>query len=141
MRYAAVVVSLMCSAAFAADKKCPPGDARVVTVNSKNDEWTATDLTVDKGDLVVIEASGKVVVGSWAGETDANGTGGKQLGRLMFKTGDSGGDAIGASYFYVAATKVGLLKLKVFDTKYEDNDGAFTVTVRRIPACAVPQPK
>lgn len=140
MRYVVVAVLFISGAAVAADKKCGPGEARVVTVNAANDEWKTSDISVEQGDLVIIETTGEVTVGSWAGKTNADGTGRKSLGRLTIKRGEGPPEQLGANAIFFSKSS-GELKLRVFDTDYSDNEGAFTVTVRRIPACAVPQPK
>jgi hypothetical protein len=133
-----LILAVLASSAAIAAAKCPAGEAKVVTVNSKNDEWTDVGMKLEPGDLLLIEASGEAFVGRWIGKVTADGAS-ENIGRLMLKVGDGGGDPAGAHYF-AHVKDGGELKLKVFDKKYEDNDGAFTVSVTRIPACAVPLP-
>lgn len=110
-----------------------------VTVSGKNDEWTSVDLKVAKGDILLIKAEGQVVVGSWTGAVDADGAPGDNYGRLVMKVGsESGNIGVGKKAYYVADESTGSVKVKVYDTKYGDNSGSFTVTVIKIPAGAVP---
>lgn len=116
-----------------------------VTVKGQNDEWTETGITVAEGDVILIEATGKVLVGSWTGEVEANGE--SELnpskadinGRLVFKIGTEGARAAGQRAF-VVSKDAGPLKLKVHDKKYTDNKGAFEVSVIKIPSALIPKP-
>lgn len=131
------------SGAAAAADTCAKGEAKTITVKGKNDEWTDSGLKIEAGDLVVVKAEGEVLIGSWAGKVNANGQNNHVdgLGRLTMKVGETGLERIGKRGFVEGDGElVGAIKFKVHDKKYEDNDGAFTVTVTRIPACAIPKP-
>lgn len=127
-------------AALAADPApaCPVGEGKSVKVSGGNDEWTDTGMKVEAGDLILVEASGEVTIGSWKGKVGANGEQGSENGRLMIKVGDGGGRKVGAKFFELAKD-AGPVKLKVYDSKYDDNDGAFAVVVTRVPAAALPK--
>ena len=104
-----------------------------------NDEWTTTGLKLAAGDLVVIFATGTVRVGQVAGEVDANGHGRQVngLGYIEGKVGAGSPFAVGGRFAFTA-DQTGTLKLRVYDTNYADNSGAFTVTVIRILASQIP---
>ena len=110
----------------------------VVTVAASNDEWTTTGVTVQTGDILVANASGKVIVGSFIGGTDANGMGSGE-GALEFKIGVTAGRAAGAHFFHNVTTP-GELKFRVRDSRYQDNSGNFEVDLLIIPSEAIPSP-
>src|SRR5262249_9935800 len=108
-----------------------------LSVDGANDDYTPTGITVKHGDLILIGASGEVVTGAWAGKTDPNGHSGRcggsdTDGALMFKIGATAPHKAGKHKLAVAESD-GELKLKVRDTKYNDNKGSFSVDVIRIP--------
>lgn len=111
---------------------------KTIQVEGANDDYTSADITVKKGDVVLIGASGTVVTGSWMGPTDPNGHNGRcgesdKDGALMVKVGTSGAMKAGKHLFLIARDHEGELKFKVRDTKYTDNRGAFTVDIIHIP--------
>lgn len=108
----------------------------VLTVAGTNDEWTPSSLTVHPGDLVIVQAAGKVRIGQYAGEVDANGSP-AGAGMLQFKVGVGAGKAAGKSALHVAESS-GELKFRVADSRYEDNGGEFTVDVLIVPLAAIP---
>lgn len=120
------------------------GEAQRVTVSVEggNDDYTPTGISIKSGDLVLIGASGVVVTGAWSGRTDPHGHLGRcggtdSDGALVFKVGSTAPQKAGKHKLVIAEAQ-GELKLKVRDTKYSDNSGAFAVDVIRIPQDAVP---
>lgn len=119
-----------------------PGEAHQVSIAAGNDEWTSTGIKVAPGDLVVTFATGKVTVGQVVGEVDADGrnNSGNLLGYgfIEGKVGSGNPFSVGQRFPF-SPDQPGTLKLRVHDTKYSDNSGAFTVTVIRIPVALLPQ--
>jgi hypothetical protein len=120
--------------------------SKVVKVNGRNDEWTSADVKVQPGDLIIVLASGKVKVGNWTGEVEADGVNGgsgapsgSNLGRLQMKVGTGTMFFVGKRWFG-GVPDPGHLKLRVYDTKYDDNSGSYEVYVLVIPKGVVPQP-
>lgn len=108
-----------------------------VTVEGANDDYTPTGLSVKPGDLVLVGATGKVALGAWAGSTDPNGKGGPchgfdTDGALIFKIGATAAERAGKRKV-ILADAAGELKLKVRDTRYSDNSGAYAVDVVLLP--------
>lgn len=109
----------------------------VIAVAAVNDEWTATSIKVLPGDiLLTVEQGNQVVVGSYLGAVDANGT--KGVGVLQLKIGTGAARTIGAQGF-VVVNEAGVVKLKIYDTAYQDNSGEFRVSIIRIPGALVPE--
>lgn len=142
MRNLAFAVAVVACSAFAQSaEKCPALEREDVRVSGKNDEWTLTKLKLAVGDVLLIEAFGKVKVGGWIGEVTADGTAdANQFGRLMLKIGTEDVSKPGARAF-ITSESSGEVKLKVSDSKYTDNSGAYSVMLIRIPACAIPEQK
>ena len=117
-------------------------DAHQLSLAAGNDEWTSTGLKVGAGDLVAIFASGKITVGPVAGEVDSDGrnNSGTLLGYgfIEGKVGSGAPFHVGQRFPFTA-DQPGTLKLRIYDTKYPDNSGAFTVTVYHIVASQVPE--
>jgi type 1 fimbria pilin len=107
-----------------------------VTVAGANDEWTPTTLSVNAGDILLITAEGRVRLGQYAGEVGPNGAD-QGLGALQLKIGVGAAVRVGARS-YLTVEQSGQVKLKVNDTRYDDNTGSFTVHVIVIPAELVP---
>jgi hypothetical protein len=106
-------------------------------VAATNDEWTPTSIVVSPGDILVIGAAGqKIVIGAYMGAVTADGTQ-NGVGALTYKIGVGAGKRIGADGF-IRVGDHGELKLRVHDTNYGDNSGAFTVDVILIPANMIP---
>lgn len=112
----------------------------LVKVAADNDEWTATNIKVVPGDiLLTIEHGGKIVVGTYLGSTDANGTN-NGTGALQLKIGSGGSQIVGVKGF-VIVNESGIVKLKVNDTNYKDNSGEYKVTIIHIPGGLIPSSK
>ncbi len=114
----------------------------IATVAGTNDEWTPTGLVVEPGDIVITIAHGTVRVGQSLGDVDATGTrnGSRTstgVGILQYKIGTSAGFPTGVQGLFVATVR-GPFKLRVYDSQYADNAGAFQVNIIVIPASAVP---
>lgn len=142
--YLAGILCLASLDALAQDPKpaAQGATAKNFTVEGANDEYVDTGINVKSGDLVYIRATGSVVTGSWNGATkDANGHMGKCQsgtdtdGALIMKVGTSSVIRVGDEYLSTM-DKEGALKLKVRDTKYVDNSGAYNVTVTHVPRTA-----
>lgn len=109
-----------------------------VSVASTNDEWTPTSIEVASGDVVLVLAKGRVKLGQYSGAVGPNGNsnGG---GQLQIKIGVGAGQRAGEKAFIIA-DQAGPVKLRVLDTRYDDNSGAFDVMVIHIPASMIPVP-
>ncbi len=142
------LASFLCIATLALADGAPPITRRSVAVEGTNDEWTNSTLKLEKGDLAVVIAAGEVKVGDWIGKTNAAGRvpdseRGKAIreGTLVIKAGTGAARAVGERKWFLGATDfVGAVKLKVNDTKYTDNAGAYAVDVLTVPAASLPAP-
>jgi hypothetical protein len=111
-----------------------------VTVAAVNDEWTATSIKVAPNDiLLTVEKGGQIVMGTFAGSTGADGLS-NGIGALQLKIGSGAAQTVGAKGF-VIVKETGSVKLKVFDTKYQDNSGEYKVMVLHIPSSLIPTSK
>src|SRR3982751_248564 len=113
-----------------------------LSVPARDSNWTPTELTVDEGDLIAVRAAGTVVIGVFSREVDADGwapgtSAGMGKAYLELRIGDGGAVPIGRSGSHEALTS-GELQLRVHDTRYDDNAGAFHVDVIIVPATAIP---
>ncbi|MGH7483969.1 MAG: hypothetical protein ACREMY_00010 [bacterium] len=117
-----------------------------IRVDARNDEWTSTGFRLAQGDVVMVIAPGKVTVGALSGQVDADGVlalsthepGGN--GGLYAKVGPGTTFIVGKQSFF-QASEPGTLKLRVSDTRYDDNSGEYTVTVILIPGGLIPPPE
>lgn len=107
-------------------------------------KWTSTDVSVAAGDLVLVSARGKVSVGAWLGERNADaldeqsGPCAKKSpreGTLMVKIGTGAAFAAGSNLIW-RSDQSGPLKARISDSRYEDNKGDLDVDVTVIPAAA-----
>jgi len=110
-----------------------------VSVPAANDEWTASGITVAVNDLVLVRATGRVRLGRLAGEVGPAGVlgSGHGPGLLLGKIGSASMFPVGVQTF-VVATQAGPLQFKVRDSRYDDNDGSFSVDVIVVPASLIP---
>lgn len=146
MKRSPVLLALLClvslvaadagTPAPASPAPCPSVSRIKIAVQGQNDEWTSTQLRLEKGDLLFVAAGGAVKVGDWIGEVGPKGAGGGE-GRLLAKIGSAAAAPTGER-LVALIDGAGVLKLKVEDSKYTDNSGAFTVEVIRVPAALVP---
>jgi hypothetical protein len=109
-----------------------------VSVAATNDEWTPTPITLSPGDILLVLAGGRVRVGNVVGEAGPNGLSTGE-GALQLKIGVGAGTRAGARAF-VIAEQGGQVKLRIYDTRYNDNAGEFEVSLIQIPASAIPEP-
>ncbi len=109
-----------------------------VSVAATNDEWTSTSIQVAAGDIVLVLAAGRIHIGQSMGEVGPNGAS-SGAGALYLKIGVGAGQRVGDRAFLIA-DQPGPVKLRVNDSRYSGNAGAFEVSVIRIPAAAIPQP-
>lgn len=106
------------------------------SVAGTNDEWTSTGIQVSPGDVVLVLAQGRVRIGQVMGEVGPKGASGGE-GALMLKIGVRAGERVGDKAFLIAED-AGEVKLRVADSRYDDNAGAFDVVIMHIPASAIP---
>lgn len=119
---------------------------KTVVVEGTNDEWTPTTLKLEKGDVIVLLASGEVKVGDWIGKTSAAGSvsenqRGKVIreGTLVIKAGSSAAKPVGERKWFAGSSDFGgSVKIKVHDTGYGNNSGSYSVDTFVVPAVAVP---
>jgi hypothetical protein len=142
MKHPFLLAALLTAPAFAEPPAPCPAIARIqLTVDGKKAEWAPSSLRVEKGDLLVVEATGKVNVGTWYGEVGPEGVhNAHHAGRLDLKIGAAEVIAAGEHAFFVVK-EGGELTLRVNDWKYEDNSGSYSVVVTRVPASALPAPR
>jgi hypothetical protein len=111
---------------------------REIRVPAANDEWTGTGFRIGAGDCLMFAAGpSKVRIGAGLAEVDANGNI-SGSGALRAKIGATTTFSIGMRNWFCATEDMGILKLKVNDTRYDDNSGEFVVDVMRVPAHMVP---
>jgi hypothetical protein len=104
-------------------------------------QWTATGITVRRGERLIISASGEVKVGGngnltaspgGAGETNqGNPVPGAPTGALIARIGNGTPFAVGAQN-NLSAPAAGQLFLGINDSYLGDNQGSFQVQVQRI---------
>lgn len=148
VKYIFGVLVLFCaSIATADDNGLSHG---VVAVAAANDEWTATNIKVAQGDILLTTENGsKVVVGNFFGSIGADGFPQSRdvniegvkltVGALELKVGNGAAQRIGAKGF-VVINETGKVKLRIYDTDYRDNSGEYQVHIIRIPAGLIPPP-
>jgi hypothetical protein len=99
-----------------------PMMAAQLTVQGTNDEWTSSTIKLERGDIVVVRAAGKV------NDASADGIGSSNVFGLMMKVGTGAAQFVGSRKAFVAGAD-GVLKFRVNDTSFPDNKGAFTADV------------
>lgn len=138
---AAILIALISTSSFASTKPNQTAEHQIskntINIAGANDEWTSTSLKVEPGDILLVRASGQIVVGSYLGRTGPDGTN-NGIGLLQLKIGAATVINVG-SMRYVPITEAGTAKLRVQDTNYRDNSGEFAVEVIRIPAAMIPE--
>ena len=141
------VCLMMGVVAFGAESKAMQAQATqirhvVVSVPATKGEWTTTGLSVGLRDVLLVTAPGTIKVGQTAGEVDATGSrvGSRSTtgyGILEFMVGVGAARPSGNLSILRPETD-GELRFRVRDTKYDDNSGAFEVSVVVIPEAAIP---
>jgi hypothetical protein len=126
------------------------GQSGGVTVNA-NQRWTATGITVAKGQQVRFDSSGEVQLSTDPSDTAA--TAGSKMGRrlsagplpgqlagaLIGRVGNGQAFGIGNQSDPLTMPAAGVLYLGVNDDNVDDNRGAFTVTVTALPTAVTSQ--
>jgi hypothetical protein len=136
------LVASLAGVARAADGRTCGIVHKTVAVSGRNDEWTSADIKISPGDRVLVVAAGKVKVGAFIGEVNADGNNPantNSLGRLDMKVGTGTVIPVGKRWFG-GSDEPGTVKFRVHDTSYTDNGGAFEVDVIVIPPNAIPEP-
>jgi hypothetical protein len=110
-----------------------------LTVAGTAAAWTPTPVRVSVGDFVLVIASGRVRLGRFLREVGPGGLDSGE-GALLLTIGEGAGQRVGERGF-VIADGPGQVRLRVYDTRHDDNTGAFHVSVIHIPASAVPAPR
>src|SRR3954449_3078915 len=128
----AIAVLLLVPVA-AAGAQAPGVRHLALAVAARDSNWTSTEVTVDDGDVIAVRAAGTVVIGVFSREVDADGlapgtSAGMGKAYLELRIGDGGAVPSGRSGSHEALTS-GELQLRVHDTRYGDNAGAFHVDV------------
>jgi hypothetical protein len=108
-------------------------------VAGTNDEWTPTSVHAAYGDIILVLATGRVRIGQVMGEVGPVGTSSGD-GALELKIGVGAAQRVGVKAFLIAVADTGEVKLRVRDSRYNDNSGSFEVSVIHIPADAIPEP-
>lgn len=125
------------------DTKAPGIVTTMVSVDSTNDEWAPSGLTVMGGDVIVVFAVGQVDINGRGRmrEPDAKDSYGKpDAGALQLKIGTNNYETAGSRYTTIAPAD-GDLKFRVLDTNYLDNQGSYTLGVMVIPKDIIPEPE
>jgi WD40 repeat protein len=107
-----------------------------VQVDARGD-WTPTGVELQRGDLVLITATGRWNAGADLGETDANGldreSGALRLGALTGRIGKDGERFTLGAIHLLEAQESGTLHLAMHDTQRLDNEGSLAVTIASSP--------
>ncbi|MCP4445397.1 MAG: hypothetical protein GY811_08640 [Myxococcales bacterium] len=122
------------------------------TVDSEDDLWLHTGVQATEGDLLVIKASGKIVVfkdpegnpaehatpKGWKSDNDCFAK--FNPGALVARFGENKPFCTDGSFIVrVGSDHVDELRLKILDGNYTNNEGHFDVSVYRVPKELVPQ--
>ena len=110
-----------------------------VMISALNDDWTRTGIVVEPKDLVVILAQGKSRVRSWGDESGPEGLD-NGSGRLESKIGTAPPYEVGTNAAFVVSER-GILKLRIHDTRYDDNLGGFLADILVFAPRALPEAK
>jgi WD40 repeat protein len=107
-----------------------------VQVDARGD-WTPAGIELQRGDVVLITATGRWNGGAGLGETDANGidrkSGALRLGALAGRIGKDGERFTLGALHLLEAQESGALHLAMHDTQRFDNEGSLTVTIASSP--------
>ena len=104
-----------------------------------NQRWVDTGIDVKRGDRLNLSSSGQVIVtpGSTATPAGARIRSANYpvptlgVGGLIAKVGDAAPFAVGAGSHQITMPEDGRLQLGINDDEFGDNDGSFSVTIRR----------
>lgn len=130
-------LSLLALACFAA----PAGASgelvhRKLMVAAINDDWTRTGLVLEPGQLVVIMAQGKAKVRPYGDGVGPQGLD-NGAGRLEGKVGQAPPFLVGTSIAFYAKEE-GPLKLRIKDSRYDDNVGGYEIDILVLKPVAIP---
>jgi hypothetical protein len=112
---------------------------RIARVKASNDDWLRTGVHVQPGEIVVLLASGSVRLSDIKGPVGPEGSA-TGAGKLEVKIGSGAPVQFGKQAALTPEDR-GILKLRVVDTKYQDNAGGYDVRIIVIPASAIPEPR
>ncbi len=135
MRTALLALALFLPSASAAQEAIKH---QRLSIAATNDEWSPTSIEVSRGDVILVLATGRVRIGQVSGEVGPNGNS-TGSGVLQIKVGVGAGQRAGEKAFIIAEQS-GPVKLRVADTRYDDNAGTFEVSVIHIPGSMIPMP-
>lgn len=129
--------ALMAVALFAA----PAGASgelihRRLMVAAVNDDWTRAGLMLEPGQLVVIMAQGNAKMRPYGDGVGPQGMD-NGAGRLEGKIGQVPPFLVGTSIAFYAKDP-GQLKLRIKDSRYDDNMGGYTVDILVLKPVAIP---
>jgi hypothetical protein len=138
MKTRALLAAALCSVSVTARTQvCSGITSEIVSVDVRNDEWTAATAKAKPGDLVIIRAGGLVkiahtLLGTVPPKGNADGT-----GRLDMKVGTSAVVPVGDRWVGTLRDP-GTIKFRVNAERYQDNSGAYRVNVIVVPAGSLP---
>jgi hypothetical protein len=110
-----------------------------IAIAAINDDWTRTGVLVEPKDLVVILAQGKARIRSWGDEAGPAGLD-NGAGRLESKVGAASPNEVGTNAAFVVTDR-GILKLRIHDSRYDDNLGGFQADILVFAPRALPEAK
>jgi hypothetical protein len=132
------LLSAAATHASAAEERTLAIDHVIVTVEGANDEWTPTPIELSPGDLLISFAKGSVKIGRSSTPTGPDGQR-DGYGALQMKVGTTNVRTIGSRA--IVQEPRGVVKLRILDTVFTDNEGTFQVELIKVPAAAVPPPR
>jgi len=109
---------------------------RKLMVAAINDDWTRTSLSLEAGQLVIIMASGSAKVRPYGDGVGPQGLD-NGAGRLEGKIGQAPAFTVGTSIAFYAK-EPGPLKLRIKDSRYDDNVGGYTIDLMVLDPVAIP---
>ena len=127
-----------CAIAFSATPAGASGELvhRKLMVAAINDDWTRTALNLETGQLVVIMAQGTAKVRGYGDGVGPQGLD-NGAGRLEGKIGQAQPFLVGTSIAFYAKEE-GPLKLRIKDSRYDDNMGGYEIDILVLKPVAIP---
>lgn len=112
---------------------------RVGTIPANRPQWTETGIFAEKGDVLVVLVSGEINIGGLgAGPMGPDSIRAGGVGSLELKVGTETPPLQTQSQFVVVADTMGPVYVRVRDSQYDDNKGAYDVKLLHIPAGMIP---
>lgn len=105
------------------------------SVPATNPKWTPTGIQISPGDLVALYADGRVRTRPTSGDVGPQGAASGE-GALELMIGSGAAQVVGEQSFLIAGN-AGEVKLRVRDGRYDDNTGAFAVSMTYFPRYVV----